>query len=82
MGEPKDNQSIDRIDNDKGYTKLNCRWATAKEQCRNKKFNIHLTFNGETRCVAEWAEIYGVHKGTIYQRIKRGLTDEKCIFGK
>ena len=82
MGEPKDNQSIDRINNNKGYTKSNCRWATSKEQCRNKKFNVHLTINNETKCVAEWAEIYGICKNTIYQRIKRGLTHEQCIFGE
>lgn len=37
MGEPKECESLDRIDNDKGYSKDNCRWATAEEQCENRR---------------------------------------------
>lgn len=37
MGNPPKGCSIDRIDNSKGYSKDNCRWATTKQQGRNKK---------------------------------------------
>jgi hypothetical protein len=37
---PDTGYSIDRIDNNKGYCKDNCRWATCKEQNNNKRNNI------------------------------------------
>ena len=37
MGDRPEGHSIDRKDNDKGYSKENCRWATAKEQIDNQR---------------------------------------------
>jgi hypothetical protein len=56
---PTPKHSLDRIDNNSGYSPENCRWATSKEQNRNRRDNVMLTFNGQTKCVAEWAEQYG-----------------------
>lgn len=61
MGEPPtDKHSIDRIDVYGNYEPSNCKWSTATEQCRNRTNNRTFTIDGETKCLAEWCEIYKV----------------------
>lgn len=57
---------IDRINNDKGYSPDNCRWVDRLEQGKNKRNNILVTINGETRILAEWCRILNVP----YSRVK------------
>jgi len=69
MGHRPPGKSLDRIDNDGDYSPENCRWATAKEQSRNKRTNKLVTFNGKTMCIAEWAEHLGMKMHTLYRRL-------------
>lgn len=69
MGEPSAKVSIDRINNNEGYCKSNCRWATPKEQTRNYRRNRLFTYKGKTMCVTDWSIKVGLKPSVVYQRI-------------
>lgn len=80
MGHPPSSQhSIDRIDNDLGYSAKNCRWATDLEQGRNRRNVWKVEFGGEILTIAEWAERFKIKPTTLRYRIKHGWTVEKAL---
>lgn len=82
MGErPAESQSIDRIDNNDGYYKENCRWTTIKEQNKNKRqTTLHEAF-GEMICIEDAGKKYGVHPTTLRYRVKSMTLEEAILKG-
>lgn len=73
MGEPPTpSHSLDRINNDAGYSKKNCRWATNEEQSNNKSSNVFIEYDGMKKTVAQWAKEMGVCRKALMYRVKAG----------
>jgi len=79
MGERPEGKSLDRIDVNGDYCPENCRWATGKEQGRNKNSNKLATYNNKTATLVEWQEITGIDADTLSWRLKHGWTDEETL---
>lgn len=67
------NTTLDRIHVNEDYSKANCRWATKKEQCGNKRDSFRFLYHGKELSVSEIASLYGRPYMTIYCRIKDGI---------
>lgn len=76
LGSCPKGMSLDRIDNNSNYKPGNVRWATIKEQSRNKRSNRLIKINGKKLTLVEWIEKSGNPGGRIHGRLKRGWCEE------
>lgn len=70
---------IDRIDNLKGYSPENCRWATRQEQSRNTRRNRYFEYNGESLLIVDLCEKYNINRNTFNKRLRLGWNIKKII---
>lgn len=64
--------TLDRIDNNKGYSKYNCRWANISTQHNNMRSNSRIELFGETKNLMQWLKHYKIKKPTYQGRRRRG----------
>jgi len=77
---PTPNHTLDRIDNNKGYTPDNCRWATYTDQLNNRRNSRLIEYMGKTQTLAEWSLETGIGWHTLRQRIDRlGWSIERAL---
>lgn len=75
--------TIDRKDNDRGYSPENCRWTDHITQCNNRRTNHYVTYNGVTHTLAEWSRLLNVSYDAFKARVRRGnFRDFENYYGK
>ena len=79
MGVRPEGKSLDRKDNDKGYSKENCKWATPREQQRNRRNSNFITLNDKKLSIYEVAKKLKSNTKTIEKRILSGWTAERIL---
>jgi hypothetical protein len=79
MGTRPHNHSLERKDNNAGYSKSNCVWATRQEQSRNKRTNVYITYGGKDYILTDLAIEKGFNKSLLRDRLKRGWSIEKAV---
>lgn len=77
-----DNLTIDRKDNDNGYSPDNCRWVTQEIQARNKRSNLLIEYNGETKSLIEWSKELNIPYNILNDRITALKWDAEKAFTK
>jgi len=71
---------IERRNNDLGYSKSNCIWATIHTQQRNKRSNHNITYKGTTKCLTDWALSLNLSPAVLNARINKLKWDANKAF--
>lgn len=71
--------TIDRINVNGNYEPNNCRWITCQEQQFNKRDNVYITYNGETKTAKEFSIQYNISPDVLWQRLKHGWEVNEAI---
>lgn len=79
MGERPKGMTLERIDNNKGYNKSNCKWATPEEQANNKRNNRFVRYRGIELTIPRWAKRLRMNKNTLYYRIQSGWSIQRAF---
>lgn len=73
MGYRPEGHTLDRKDNELGYTKSNCQWSDRKAQSVNRSNVVLYTMDGVSMTLSDWAKHLGVPRSTLYRKVSAGV---------
>lgn len=77
---PSKNHSLERVDNNKGYSPENCKWATIDEQSNNKSNCVYVEYLGMKKTLSQWAKWANISYSCFMNRISNyGWSFERAI---
>lgn len=79
MGHPPPGHQLDREENDGNYEPGNCRWVLPKVNMRNRSNNKRYEFQGKSRSIAEIAEMVGLPRKCLEQRLRHGVPFDQAV---
>lgn len=74
--------SIERINNNKGYYKSNCKWILKGKQMQNTRRSILIKHKGQTKCAKVWARELKIPAATFWRKVKKGLSIKQILAEK
>lgn len=80
MGIRPSGTTLDRIDNDKGYSKENCRWATYLVQANNRRTNKVINILGDNMTVSEASRKFNIGISMLRHRLRNGMSAHDAVF--
>jgi hypothetical protein len=75
---PSPKHTMERKNNNLGYSPDNCCWATRKEQANNRECTKFVTIKGVTMYVSDAVKLTGLPRSVIYERLNKGFSDEEA----
>ena len=72
-------KTIDRINNDLGYSPDNCRVVDAKSQANNRSSCRLFTYKGKTQNITQWADEFGIEFKKLHYRLSHGWDIERAL---
>lgn len=82
MGPRPSGLELERVDNNLGYSKNNCKWATRTAQMNNTRMTKKIEFKNKTQSISAWARELGISVAALWYRINSGWSVERAFTTK